>query len=1118
MFSDNAYPANKWNPFLQIYYPMMYDLSIYRRKIMRKKLKKGFILKESYIVKDVIGEGSSCIAYEVEEKKTMLLRVLKEFFPISVLIDRNDDGSLEIDEKQKDDFAEKRNNFEESIKKQSLLKKQKGLINQTYDLYDSFSENNTFYAVEPYFEGKPYTNKNELSLYERICVCFGVARYVEKCHSANYLCLDIKPENIFVPEDNRENPMFFDFDSMRGKDEISFGYSSYTQGWAAPEQVIPSYYNLISEATDIYSLGELIFWSVFDRHSRQEEHRRVSVYNFKDESKYYDEISSEIEDILSHIFHNTIRSSAKNRFTSVKELMKELDKLKRLLYPRDYKLINSYVEENSFFVGRTSEIESIHRALSDNNRAIVTGIGGIGKTETISRFIKLYQNEYGNVLIIHYNIGIIDSIIRSDFISNFKQLNGEDEYNCCIRKLRLLSELINRRTLFVIDGFDEEFENVDEDSKKVIKKVMSLPCDVVITTRCNQNSYSSFQINLGILSLDVLEKIYGEYSHYNEDEEVFLSHIIESYGNHTLLVELLAKYARNTGFSPKKLSETLEKEGLIRSNRVKVDWNLSSETVLNHIKRLFRFTRISDNQLHILSFISLMFSDRVNREELEKLYSDLDLNDLLYLIDNGWISRDSETTFEIHPLIKTVSIEELKKNNRLFEELYCNCTRIFNLKIGEEAINKENYVLLKNLVSNTRYFNINTLKAADFLTQYVSYSIKNSKFISLADLIDFSIDIYNSFYDDEVYCAVREKAYITKCNLENSIGNWAYVEEEFKNRFNLAKNNEDNFICSLWFCSLKVKAIFMHNLVEQWRYEFNSALYSDRLESEIIKTEFKAKQIRLNYGYLSELDLNRILTTEQMDSGEMGLEDCDLFSYSKRYSFNVELDLLGYNIKRNSIKILYKNDSLNERIMIFNKAKIKILERKYDDALEEINKLICFYNENNRPIDSIIIEAYYYLGILHIINYNYKEAVVDFEKSIKYDEELEISNLIYKKIRLIRAMILSDDINEAKNVNDSIYDQVIESGGIIEEKYLASIIFNRVLIKLAQNDLENLEEYEEATEKGLFDSSDQVVFYLSRLVKDFGESGLSHVKRIYREAQRRFGKNHFLTKELKKYI
>ncbi len=1031
---------------------------------MRERLKKDYILKESYIVRDVIGEGASCIAYEVEEKKTSLARVLKEFYPISVLIERNIDGSLIIDEKQIDEFNGKKNHFEESIKKQILLKKQKGLINQTYDLYDSFNENNTFYVVEPYFEGKPYTYKDGLSLYDRICVCTAVAKYVEKCHSSNYLCLDIKPENIFVPEDNRENPMFFDFDSMREKDGISFGYSSYTHEWAAPEQIIPSNFKLISEATDVYSLGELVFWSVFDRHSRQEEQRRVSNYNFKEDTQFYNDINSEAEEVLSNIFHNTIRSSIKNRFNSVKELINELEKLKRSLYPKEYKIKNPHIEEINYFVGRENELEEIEKRISENHKVIITGIGGVGKSHLAKKYFNLHRKEYKNVLFLSFSIGMVNTIIYNDFISGIERKREETDTSYCNKKISALEELINGNSLIVIDNINIEFEKIDD--KELLKRLFSLPADFLITSRCNQPSYSSFQMNISTIDIDNLFQLYKKYCPFSSDnEDIYVKKIAEMGMYHTLFVELIAKQAKNLGQKPEETYNYLKENGLTVQHDLKVKWELKDETISEHFKQLFNISNIGLQAKLVLAFLAFFPEKGVRYSRAKEIINKKIWDSVIFLIDNGWVEDvlEGERVLKIHPVISSVIIDEIKGN-----------------ELGEKTLNSYSKILKKSYscfeekeLSDSVAYNIfrydfKELKAANYLTRFVELSRKYSDNILLEEYVQRAIDIYNQIFAEE-YAAVREKALILSCELKDVNNYFGEIKNICDEHIKISQKNKDDYFCILWR-SLKHFS-YVEYIKNSEDFQVKDALdailpvinvnqnWVNISAKRIIKKDkIKDSLKKLNYDYLLEDDVFFIAFLKLAENMEMEYEDIFYCDYSDRQS-NIYSLRKAISMRKYFAKYYNPSDFVNNILILFDKSRVYILSAKYSEAIDLLNKIIENYQNANVLNDSFIVKVHEYIAECSRLIGDYYTAINEYKTSMEIREELGISDSIQCMIMLARMYLYSGNTNEGKKQMHKISNLITND---IEDIYRAGYSYNKALIYITENPLEAKEAFSEA--------------------------------------------------------
>lgn len=197
-----------------------------------------------------MGEGATCIAYYGVDEQTKAKCVIKEYYPINVSIERNDDGWLACGAAEIDKFNRGKERFNSSIERQIKLRNIGEATNQIFYVLDCFEANGTSYVVVPQYSGSTYSENSDIDLYNRIKICKSVAEYIKNCHTEGYLCLDIKPDNIFVIPETSELAMFFDFDSVCRIDEVMYGENlSYTSSWAAPEQVVPGSYAKISKAS-----------------------------------------------------------------------------------------------------------------------------------------------------------------------------------------------------------------------------------------------------------------------------------------------------------------------------------------------------------------------------------------------------------------------------------------------------------------------------------------------------------------------------------------------------------------------------------------------------------------------------------------------------------------------------------------------------------------------------------------------------------------------------------------------------------------------------------------------------------------------------------------------------
>lgn len=310
--------------------------------INREPLKKGTKLYDKYVIGDKIGEGASCLVYEARSNEESLpgshityRRIIKECFPLSNDLSRNSQGAIVGDTDNDNAFAAEKKRFEMAYERTADLRNQKSLTNYIVEAIGIFTENNTVYSVFGVSEGSDYErslqHSFENSTYGNLSDVFklfiDISKVIYRFHEAGMLCLDIKPQNIFIEEDT-EKIKILDFDSFVTQSEAkdrSLEYISFSKGFAAPEQ-LRGERNQISERTDIYAIGAMLYYALFgDKYDCVNEINDEDIpYN----QMKYPEYQPDFIDELKVFFSKTLAIWPEDRYANVEEL---IDQLKALM-------------------------------------------------------------------------------------------------------------------------------------------------------------------------------------------------------------------------------------------------------------------------------------------------------------------------------------------------------------------------------------------------------------------------------------------------------------------------------------------------------------------------------------------------------------------------------------------------------------------------------------------------------------------------------------------------------------------------------------------------------------------------------------------------------------------
>ena len=484
-----------------------------------------------YTVIKALGRGANTAAYlaQCDNGKFVSKCILKEYSPL----DRNDDAG--------------KIRFINSAKMQNEIRQKSVLNNQTPPVCHIFEANGTAYIDVACYNGNTLDKMNDLTLPQYMEICRTIAKTVGYYHRSGYLCLDLKPENIFIMQNSPDDTItqlaeFIDFDSVRDISENNAcAPFPYTREWAAPEQMNPYSAEKISPAADIFTVGEIIFYHLFGRHSCASEHRGFSRYPFdeckKEYHKYIDR--PDIQALFTRIFRNTLRSSAANRFNDIDDIVKLLDEVISEMNRRDY-VIPKFPPVSPDFVGRVSELRQISENLARDTVLFVTGIGGIGKSTLVKNYIARYRTEYDVVVYLEFD-GDIMRTFCDDLqlqLSTISRQKGESFKEYFERKLTHFKNICgSKKVLIVVDNFTGKLT-------KQFSRIIECGYDTIIISRKKppNNSFAIMEIS-AICDADDLFRLIAvnlERPMTKEERRCF-GEIISLVQGHTLVTELIAR-------------------------------------------------------------------------------------------------------------------------------------------------------------------------------------------------------------------------------------------------------------------------------------------------------------------------------------------------------------------------------------------------------------------------------------------------------------------------------------------------------------------------------------------------------------------------------------------------
>ena len=598
-------------------------------------------------------------------------------------------------------------------------------MNYTVDAENIFELNNTFYIVTRCFEGVTFDKIVDESLNTLFKRIYALCKTIKKYHDIDILHLDIKPENIMIFPESTEYIMLFDFDSLISKSQLASDESivfSFSNGYSAPELSYGNKNN-ISEKTDIYSIGAIVYYKLFGKYADSFARKIGAGYDFENMLYSDKRFQPSFFKTLEIFFQKTLSAYLPHRYNSVDEILPVLSELIRLSDLNSTFVYDNFVYNSACFVGRNDELNKIEYLIKNNQTVFLSGIGGIGKTETAKMFVHQNRLEFNTVVFLSYRESIVNTLCGSDIkINNFEIIKDESDEDLFKRKLDLLKTLLTKNDLIILDNFDTE-------SDEKIEDLFALPCKFIVTTRVNFKDYGYNQIFIDkIRDIYDLTELFFYYNdtEYSDNAAEDIINIIEYIDRHTMTVELISKYLRDSSDTPEILLQKLKNiEGITETDdtavRQRKDRKLTAKSVNAHLMALFNITAFSTSECELIRSLSLIGRIRISENLfLELCNFDGNKSALSKLIRMGWIECEpNKNKISLHQIILDLVYNELKPTTE-------NCSHI-----AESAINFDldkytytKHIAYKKMFSTlTGRINGNDLTYAKLLAVYCSNDI-----------------------------------------------------------------------------------------------------------------------------------------------------------------------------------------------------------------------------------------------------------------------------------------------------------------------------------------------------------------------------------------------------------
>ena len=326
-----------------------------------------------------------------------------------------------------------------------------------------------------------------------------------------------------------------------------------------------------------------------------------------------------------------------------------------------------YMADTINVIGREKDLERLWELLSEKKHVMLTGMGGIGKTQLARQLFHNYKGEFVEVAWIEYRGNFKDSVLEGINTVRFK--DDKDKYSSREERWQdIICTLKNdkKKKLFIIDNVENGTNQHPEQDIDLLKLTGWEETYVLLTSRSEvQLNHLYAQFAVDFLDLEKCIELFKYYHESKDFERETIVKIVDLAYKHTMTIELLAK-----GVSEGEDLETYYqriKDGFESVDRkITVIHNRNVEaTIEEQLKILYSMQVLEEKDRKILNcFAILPVNCDCKLKDIERWFG-FESSDLDNVRKTGWLSYDKERkTFLIQPTVREIVRFDFKKDGQ----------------------------------------------------------------------------------------------------------------------------------------------------------------------------------------------------------------------------------------------------------------------------------------------------------------------------------------------------------------------------------------------------------------------------------------------------------------------
>ena len=309
------------------------------------------------------------------------------------------------------------------------------------------------------------------------------------------------------------------------------------------------------------------------------------------------------------------------------------------------------------FQGRDRELKEMEAMLNGGNPIVLTGLGGMGKTELAKAFGWKYRsNGRGEVYFATFGGSFRDTVLGSIAagVLGLPQKRTEQEtYDVVMGRLRQCS----RQDLLIIDNVDGTSETFEALRDSAYDDLCGLSAHVILTTR--------YQVPgaLEIRRLDdaFLYEIFAVHGATLSQEA--MDDLIRAVDGHTMTIDLIARTIGESDddVTPDMILDAMKRSTLAEADYPEVwtDHGRRQAQIYAHLQALFRLSGISEAGRSVLRYGTLLPLNGLAAKRFRTAVTPEEKCAIPELKKRGWLQVD-DGCYTMHPVVRLVCRQELK--------------------------------------------------------------------------------------------------------------------------------------------------------------------------------------------------------------------------------------------------------------------------------------------------------------------------------------------------------------------------------------------------------------------------------------------------------------------------